>query len=53
MEEVRDELLSKDFNAEAELPDGTKIECTGLSPGEMLYKELLIEDAGKKQNMKV
>ena len=48
MGEVRDELHSKDFNAEAELPNGIKIEYTGLSPGEKLYKELLIEDAEKK-----
>ena len=49
MGEVRDEPHSKDFNAEAELPNGIKIEYTGLRPGEKLYKELLIEDAGKKK----
>ena len=48
MGEVRDEPHSKDFNAEAELPNGIKIEYTGLRPGEKLYKELLIEDAEKE-----
>ena len=48
MGEVRGEPHSKDFNAEAELPNGIKIEYTGLRPGEKLYKELLIEDAEKK-----
>ena len=48
MGEVRDEPHAKDFNAEAELPNGIKIEYTGLRPGEKLYKELLIEDAEKK-----
>ncbi len=45
---MRDEPHSKDFNAEAELPNGIKIGYTGLRPGEKLYKELLIEDAEKK-----
>ena len=45
---MRDEPHSKDFNAEAELPNGIKIEYTGLRPGEKLYKELLIEDAEKE-----
>ena len=45
---MRDEPHAKDFNAEAELPNGIKIEYTGLRPGEKLYKELLIEDAEKK-----
>jgi len=45
---VRDEPHSKDFNAEAELPNGTKIDYTGLRSGEKLYKELLIEDAEKE-----
>ena len=44
MGEVRDEPYSKDFNAEAELPDGIKIEYTGLRPGKKLYKELLVDD---------
>jgi len=44
---VRDEPYSKDFNAEAELPNGIKTEYTGLRPGEKFYKELLIEDAEK------
>jgi FlaA1/EpsC-like NDP-sugar epimerase len=35
-------LTLKDFNAEAESPNGIKIEYTGLRPGEKLYKELLI-----------
>ena len=48
MGEVRDEPHPKDFNADAELPNGIKIEYTGLRPGEKLYKELLIEDAEKK-----
>ena len=48
MGEVRDEPRSKDFNAESELPDGIKIEYTGLRPVEKLYKELLIEDAEKE-----
>jgi len=46
--EVRGEPNSKDFNAEAELPNGIKIEYTGLRSGEKLYKELLIEDAEKE-----
>ncbi len=45
---MRDEPHPKDFNAEAELPNGIKIEYTGLRPGEKLYKELLIEDAEKE-----
>ena len=45
---MRDEPHSKGFNAEAELPNGIKIEYTGLRSGEKLYKELLIEDAEKK-----
>ncbi len=45
---MRDEPHSKDFNAEAELPNGIKIGYTGLRPGEKLYKELLIEDAVKE-----
>ena len=53
MGEVRDEPHAKDFNAEAELPNGIKIEYTGLRPGEKLYKELLVEDIEKRQNMKV
>ena len=48
MGEVRDEPHSKDFNAEVELPNGIKIEYTGLRPGEKLYKELLIEGAVKE-----
>ena len=48
MGEVRGEPHSKNFNAEAELPNGIKIEYTGLRPGEKLYKELLIEDAVKE-----
>ena len=48
MGEVRDEPHPKDFNAEAELPNGIKIEYTGLRPGEKLYKELLIEDTEKE-----
>ena len=53
MGKVRDEPHPKDFNAEAELPNGIKIGYTGLRLGEKLYEELLIEDAEKKQNMKV
>jgi len=45
---VRDEPHFNDFNAEAELPNGIRIEYTGLRPGEKLYKELLIEDAEKE-----
>jgi len=45
---VRDEPHSKDFNAEAELPNGIKIEYTVLGPGKKLYKELLVEDAVKE-----
>ena len=45
---MRDEPHSKDFDAEAELPNGIKIEYTGLRPGKKLYKELLIEDTEKK-----
>ena len=48
---MRDEPHPKDFNAEAELPNGIKIEYTGLRPGEKLYKELLIEDAEKKDKI--
>ena len=48
MGEVRGEPHSKNFNAEAELPNGIRIEYTGLRPGEKLYKELLIEDAEKE-----
>ncbi len=48
---MRGEPHSKNFNAEAELPNGIKIEYTGLSPGEKLYKELLIEDAEKKDKI--
>ena len=45
---MRGEPNSKDFNAEAELPNGIKIEYTGLRPGEKLYRELLIEDVEKE-----
>ena len=45
---MRDEPHPKDFDAEAELPNGIKIEYTGLRPGEKLYKELLLEDAEKE-----
>ena len=48
MGKVRDEPHSKDFNAEAEIPNGIKIEYTGLRPVEKLYKKLLIEDAEKE-----
>ena len=48
MGEVRDEPHSKDFNAEAELPNGIMIEYTGFKPGEKLYKELLVEGAEKE-----
>ena len=51
MGEVRGEPHSKNFNAEAELPNGIKIGYTGLRPGEKLYKELLIEDAEKKDKI--
>ena len=45
---MRDEPHSKDFDAEAELPNGIKIEYTGLRPGEKLYKVLLIGDVKKE-----
>ena len=48
MGKVRDEPHFNDFNAEAELPNGIRIEYTGLRPGEKLYKELLLEDAEKE-----
>ena len=50
---MRDEPHSKDFNTEAKLPNGIKIEYTGLRPGKKFYKELLIEDAGKYKSVAI